>query len=144
MRAWSLLKHTLPPRSENVSFLTLKTEEPPGPEEDGGEQLSPVPTLESVVSLVTANTTDATVAALAAVQAAAESTIKSELVLFTLLCTYNRITHKLFQLQCHQSVISLTQVRLVKMAVSLLTLAHRELQLCSLVSSTTPGQTTIV
>lgn len=56
------------------SFLSLKTEGT-GAEEDS-QELSPVPTLESVVSLVTANTTDATVAALAAVQAAAESTIK--------------------------------------------------------------------
>ena len=69
---------------ENVAFLTLKSEST-GEDGDGGQALSPVPTLESVVSLVTANTTDVTVAALAAVQAAAESSIKSELyVLFML------------------------------------------------------------
>lgn len=57
---------------EDVSFLTLKTEEAT----ENGEPSSPMPTLESVVSLVTASTTDATVAALAAVQEAAESSNK--------------------------------------------------------------------
>jgi len=58
--------------TSDVSFLTsLKVDTPPSE-----DPTSPVPTLESVVSLVTASTTDANVAALAAVQDAADSANK--------------------------------------------------------------------
>ena len=81
---------------EDVSFLTLKTEEAT----ENGEPSSPMPTLESVVSLVTASTTDATVAALAAVQEAAESSNKG---VCDCLCSQTTDTLKLFQFQSHKT-----------------------------------------